>query len=182
MASVALRAQRAILWRRTRWSLSKPQHRTLIGQAVDEPSEEVKLARIKIKSAGKPNQKGVYAEEEEKEKELFAAQHAVDHVAQEKAKTVTKVGAAANLALAISKGSIGISVASTGLVADAANSLGDLLSDAVVYYTVTEARKVCITIIYTIIQTNYTNDAYIFYDNDSGPRRIGPGAWARLSR
>lgn len=60
---------------------------------------------------------------------------------QKKAMHVTKVGAVANLALAISKGTIGYSISSTGLIADAANSLGDLLSDAVVYYTVTEARK-----------------------------------------
>lgn len=58
-----------------------------------------------------------------------------------KAMNVTKIGALANLGLAISKGTIGFSIASTGLIADAANSLGDLLSDAVVYYSVTEARK-----------------------------------------
>ena len=45
------------------------------------------------------------------------------------------------MALAISKGTIGYAISSTGLIADAANSLGDLLSDAVVYYSVTEARK-----------------------------------------
>lgn len=61
--------------------------------------------------------------------------------AQKKAIYVTKLGAVANVGLAISKGMIGFSVASTALIADAANSLGDVLCDGVVYYTVTEARK-----------------------------------------
>jgi divalent metal cation (Fe/Co/Zn/Cd) transporter len=60
---------------------------------------------------------------------------------QKRAMYVTKVGAVANLALAISKGTVGYAISSTGLIADAANSLGDLLSDFVVYYSVTEARK-----------------------------------------
>ena len=63
------------------------------------------------------------------------------HVASAKAMFATKVGAAANLGLAISKGALGFAIASTGLIADAANSMGDLLSDAVVYYSITEARK-----------------------------------------
>ncbi|KAJ1432794.1 hypothetical protein B484DRAFT_447574 [Ochromonadaceae sp. CCMP2298] len=140
MASVALRAQRAIwLGRATRWSLAS--RRTLVASMLEEPSEEVKLARLKIKAAGRPNQRGLYEDVDEAEKELRAAKHAAQHAAHQKAMQVTQVGAAANLALAISKGTIGLSVASTGLVADAANSLGDLLSDAVVYYTVSEARK-----------------------------------------
>lgn len=53
----------------------------------------------------------------------------------------TKVGALANAGLAISKGVVGVSVGSTGLIADAVNNLADLLCDAVVYLTVTEARK-----------------------------------------
>lgn len=61
--------------------------------------------------------------------------------AEKRAMHVTKVGAVANMALAISKGTVGFAISSTGLIADAANSLGDLLSDAVVYYSVTEARK-----------------------------------------
>jgi hypothetical protein len=140
MASVALRAQRPILLgRATRWSLAS--RRTLVASMLEEPSEEVKLARLKIKAAGRPNQRGLYEDVDEAEKELRAAKHAAQHAAHQKAMQVTQVGAAANLALAISKGTIGLSVASTGLVADAANSLGDLLSDAVVYYTVSEARK-----------------------------------------
>ena len=61
--------------------------------------------------------------------------------AQKRAIYATKVGAAANIGLALSKGVIGFAVASTALIADAANSLGDVLCDGVVYYTVTEARK-----------------------------------------
>ena len=53
----------------------------------------------------------------------------------------TQVGAIANLLLAGGKGVVGVSVGSTGLIADGINSLGDLLSDAVVWYTVIESRK-----------------------------------------
>lgn len=60
---------------------------------------------------------------------------------QNKAVFATKLGAAANIFLAVSKGAVGLSISSTALVADAANSLGDVLSDAVVYYTLHEARK-----------------------------------------
>jgi len=48
----------------------------------------------------------------------------------------TQVGALANVGLAGTKGIIGYGVNSTALMADAANSLGDLLIDAVVYYTI----------------------------------------------
>lgn len=61
--------------------------------------------------------------------------------ADEKAIFATKIGAGANVFLAISKGMIGVNIASTALIADAVNSLTDVLSDFVVYYTVTEARK-----------------------------------------
>ena len=61
--------------------------------------------------------------------------------AQEKAMFVTKAGAVANVGLALSKGAVGFAISSTGLIADAANSLGDVLCDGVVYYTVQEARK-----------------------------------------
>lgn len=60
---------------------------------------------------------------------------------QKRAIFATKMGAVANVGLAFSKGAIGLSISSTALVADAANSLGDVLSDAVVYYSITEARK-----------------------------------------
>ena len=43
--------------------------------------------------------------------------------------------------LALSKGLLGYLVGSTALIADAVNNVGDLLCDAVVFYTVTEARK-----------------------------------------
>lgn len=60
---------------------------------------------------------------------------------QQGAITATKMGAVANISLAISKGLVGFSISSTALIADAANSLGDVLSDAVVFYTLHEARK-----------------------------------------
>ena len=53
----------------------------------------------------------------------------------------TSLGAAVNVALAASKGFLGFSVGSTALIADCFNSVGDLFSDGVVYYTVTEARR-----------------------------------------
>jgi cation diffusion facilitator family transporter len=53
----------------------------------------------------------------------------------------TQVGAIANLLLAGGKGFVGVAVGSTGLIADGVNSLGDLFSDAVVWYTVVESRK-----------------------------------------
>ena len=53
----------------------------------------------------------------------------------------TGVGAAVNLGLAGSKGVIGYTVGSTALMADCFNSMGDLFSDAVVFFTVIEARK-----------------------------------------
>jgi divalent metal cation (Fe/Co/Zn/Cd) transporter len=54
---------------------------------------------------------------------------------------ITSLGAVVNASLAGSKGFLGYSIGSTALIADCFNSLGDLFSDAVVYYTVTEARK-----------------------------------------
>lgn len=53
----------------------------------------------------------------------------------------TGVGAAVNFGLAVSKGGIGYSIGSTALLADCFNSMGDLVADAVVYFSVTEARK-----------------------------------------
>lgn len=53
----------------------------------------------------------------------------------------TQVGAGVNLCLAAGKGSVGYIIGSTGLLADGVNHLGDLLCDAVVWYTVIESRK-----------------------------------------
>jgi Co/Zn/Cd efflux system component len=57
------------------------------------------------------------------------------------AEIAIKVGGISNFFLMLSKGLIGYSVASTALIADAVNSMGDLLCDGVVYITVNEARK-----------------------------------------
>ena len=63
------------------------------------------------------------------------------NVTHKKAAFATQVGAVVNLALALSKGCAGYSISSTALIADAANSIGDLLCDAVVYFTLSESRK-----------------------------------------
>lgn len=56
-------------------------------------------------------------------------------------KQVTKLGAMVNAGLGLSKGITGIAIGSTGMIADAANSCGDLLMDAAVYFTVNYARQ-----------------------------------------
>jgi divalent metal cation (Fe/Co/Zn/Cd) transporter len=58
-----------------------------------------------------------------------------------KAQQATKVGAVVNVSLAVCKGAVGIGISSPGVIADAANSLSDLLIDAVVYYSLIEARR-----------------------------------------
>lgn len=63
-----------------------------------------------------------------------------DHHASE-IKKVTKLGVMINLALAMSKAATGIAIGSTGMVADAVNSGGDLLMDAAVYVTVLYSRQ-----------------------------------------
>lgn len=60
---------------------------------------------------------------------------------QKNALFATGLGAAVNFGLAVSKGSVGYSIGSTALLADCFNSMGDLVADAVVYFSVTEARK-----------------------------------------
>ena len=54
---------------------------------------------------------------------------------------VTKWGAFVNAGLGISKGITGVMIGSTGMIADAANSCGDLLMDAAVYFTVIYSRQ-----------------------------------------
>lgn len=54
---------------------------------------------------------------------------------------VTMLGGVVNVCLAAGKGFIGFAVASSGLIADAANSLGDVVTDIIVYVTINEARK-----------------------------------------
>jgi divalent metal cation (Fe/Co/Zn/Cd) transporter len=70
------------------------------------------------------------------------AQGESKHAEYEKvAISITKAGALANVLLAGCKGVTGYMVGSTALIADAINSLSDLLCDGVVYLSVTEARK-----------------------------------------
>jgi hypothetical protein len=54
---------------------------------------------------------------------------------------VTKMGALVNAGLAVSKGVTGVAIGSTGMIADAANSCGDVLMDAAVYLTVVYSRQ-----------------------------------------
>jgi cation diffusion facilitator family transporter len=60
---------------------------------------------------------------------------------QRRAELVTKAGGVVNITLAACKGYVGLSIGSTALIGDAANSLGDIISDAVVYYTLVQSRK-----------------------------------------
>jgi hypothetical protein len=78
---------------------------------------------------------------EKEEIDIAAAKRLSNIRANEKAILATKVGAMANVGLAASKCVLGLSISSTALVADGISSFGDLLSDGVVYYSVTEARK-----------------------------------------
>lgn len=60
---------------------------------------------------------------------------------KKKALFATGLGAVVNAGLAVSKGAVGYTIGSTALLADCFNSMGDLVADAVVYFSVTEARK-----------------------------------------
>lgn len=64
-----------------------------------------------------------------------------EELKESKAAKATKAGALVNVVLAVCKGIVGYSISSTGLIADAANSVSDLLIDAVVLYSMTEARR-----------------------------------------
>jgi cation diffusion facilitator family transporter len=78
-----------------------------------------------------------------RKEELLSDSDFLQEVANKQGEAIraTQVGAFANIVLAASKGSIGMAVGSTGLIADGVNSLGDLLCDLVVWYTVVESRK-----------------------------------------
>ena len=134
-------ANRGINWSLLGKSLKIRFHR---GFSIVTPAkhDDNKGHKLKIKSGpSEPLNKRAMVESEALNKLDQEQAREYASAAQKKAMFVTKVGAAANMALAISKGTIGYAISSTGLIADAANSLGDLLSDAVVYYSVTEARK-----------------------------------------
>jgi hypothetical protein len=107
----------------------------------DEPNSGVKF---NSEIPGKPKSK-IRLEDESPSSSTILDTKAPDKLfyveAQKKAEFATKIGAVANLSLAVSKGIIGLSIASTALIADAVNSLGDIVGDAVVFYTMKEARK-----------------------------------------
>ncbi|KAK8807214.1 hypothetical protein WA158_003973 [Blastocystis sp. Blastoise] len=70
--------------------------------------------------------------------------HADDPVMQTKeAKKITYVGLGINVALSAGKGAVGIIANSSAILADAAHSLGDLLSDFVTLGAVSFSRKKC---------------------------------------
>jgi len=60
---------------------------------------------------------------------------------QRRAELVTKAGGVVNITLAACKGYVGLSIGSTALIGDAANSLGDIIGDTVVYYSLVQSRK-----------------------------------------
>lgn len=57
------------------------------------------------------------------------------------ARRITKLGGVANLLLGIFKGAAGYVSGSNGLIADAANSFSDILTDIVVYFALVKARS-----------------------------------------
>jgi cation diffusion facilitator family transporter len=59
----------------------------------------------------------------------------------ESAKGIIKLGGVANILLGIVKGTAGYASGSTGLIADSANSFGDVLTDIVVYYALVKSRS-----------------------------------------
>jgi hypothetical protein len=132
---------------RTGWAVARFGPRPLVrcfsgseNEEKDSRHSRLKIKKQKKDADGPPKRKALIQEEPLANLEQAQADEYASS-SQKNAMFVTKVGAAANLALAISKGTIGYAISSTGLIADAANSLGDLISDAVVYYTVAEARK-----------------------------------------
>jgi divalent metal cation (Fe/Co/Zn/Cd) transporter len=72
---------------------------------------------------------------------MNAARDSEDVRRENDAIVCTQVGAAANVALALSKGAVGVIMQSTALIADAVHAASDLLTDFVVYFTITESRK-----------------------------------------
>lgn len=66
--------------------------------------------------------------------------HENDSKNQKRAMLATKLGAIVNVSLAACKGFIGVTVGSTALISDACNSAGDVICDAVVYYSLVQSR------------------------------------------
>ena len=60
---------------------------------------------------------------------------------QRRAMMVTQAGAFINVFLSGCKSVVGFSIGSTALVGDAANSLGDVICDGIVYYSLVQSRK-----------------------------------------
>lgn len=79
-------------------------------------------------------------EEDLREKERIKRMKAAIE-AYEASTRITFIGMAANLGLGISKGITGFYLNSQALISDAVNSLGDVIGDIIVLYTITEARK-----------------------------------------
>mmetsp|Transcript_19959 Transcript_19959/g.20071 ORF Transcript_19959/g.20071 Transcript_19959/m.20071 type:complete len:240 (-) Transcript_19959:262-981(-) len=85
---------------------------------------------------------GLYSNSARNFNKLHDKEHQLSGENQEnKALGATILGAGVNFSLAILKGVAGSYVGSTALIADGINNLGDLVTDAVVYYCITIARK-----------------------------------------
>ena len=104
-----------------------------------DPQKTSKKGKLKLKERAPL---GSQSSESQRDREADRVSDEREQSNQDGAVTATKVGAGVNLVLAAGKGGIGFLVNSTGLMADGANHLGDLLCDAVVWYTVIESRKV----------------------------------------
>lgn len=97
--------------------------------------------KYKDKDAGSvPKKKMPKVKKREKDKDQVNLLEKANSM-QGEALRATQIGAIANFLLAGGKGFVGYAVGSTGLIADGVNSLGDLFSDAIVWYTVVESRK-----------------------------------------
>ena len=60
---------------------------------------------------------------------------------QRKAIFITQMGGVVNIFLAGCKGIVGLTLGSTALIGDAANSLGDIICDGIVYYSLVRAAS-----------------------------------------
>jgi len=123
------------------------QRASFSGQKYDELYDETpSTGDDPICSGGKVGRKGRLRLKDREPKTDFAAMTSAEFETSERdnqgaAIRATQVGAGVNLCLAAGKGSVGYIIGSTGLMADGVNHLGDLLCDAVVWYTVIESRK-----------------------------------------
>ena len=92
-----------------------------LSKSKEDMKTEESNKKIKLKKLDHKDNKDKYHRENEKVEKVIDFENSK---AGKNAMYATKLGAVANLGLAISKGSLGFTISSTGLIADAANSLG----------------------------------------------------------